>query len=134
MKGGVVNFIDGAGEKYFTGFSGIYKLAGTVQELIVRSIPLSVLIVLIPVLSVVSIFLFKSRQIQKVMTLVLVTLSICLIIMVTYYSYILMKNYAAEIVPGIKIVIPFIILIAAVLANRGIARDERLVKSYDRLR
>jgi hypothetical protein len=45
-----------------------------------------------------------------------------------------MKNYAAEIVPGIKMVIPFIIMIAAILAYRGIASDDRLVKSYDRLR
>lgn len=134
MKGGIINFIGEAGEKYFTGFSGIYKLADTGQELIIRSIPLSALIILIPVLSLISIFLFKSRQLQKVLTLVLVTLSLCLIIMVTYYSYILIKNYTAEIVPGIKMLIPLIILIALILAYRGIVRDDRLVKSYDRLR
>ncbi len=134
VKGGIINFIDATGQKYFTGFSGISKFADTGQELIVRSIPLAALIIVIILLSVVSILLFKSRQVQKVFTLVLVALSLCLIILVTYYSYILLKNYGAELIPGFKMALPVIILIAAILAYRGILRDDRLVKSYDRLR
>jgi hypothetical protein len=95
---------------------------------------LAALIIILPVLSFISILLFKSRRIQKVLTLILITFSLCLIILVTYYSYILMKNYGTELEPGIKMVLPLIILIAAILSYRGISKDDRLVKSYDRLR
>jgi hypothetical protein len=134
MTGGIVNFMDKAGQKYFTGFSGIYKLNESGTELITGSVPLATLIIMIPVLSVISILLFKSRRIQKVLTLILITFSLCLIILVTYYSYILIKNYDTELVPGVKMVIPLIILIAAILSYCGISKDDRLVKSYDRLR
>jgi len=134
IKGGIVNFIDKTGQKYFTGFSGIYKLNESGQEIVTSSTPLAVLIILIPLLSLISILFFKSRRIQKVLTLILVTLSLCLIILVTYYSYMLIKSYDTELVFGIKMVIPLIILIAVILAYRGISSDDRLVKSYDRLR
>ena len=134
IKGGIVNFIDKTWQKYFTGFSGIYKLTESGQEIVTSSVPLAVLIILIPLLSLISILFFKSRRIQKVLTLILVTLSLCLIILVTYYSYILMKSYDTELVFGIKMVVPLIILIAVILAYRGISSDDSLVKSYDRLR
>jgi len=134
IKGGIVNFISKEGQKYFTGFSGLYKLNGHEDVLITGSVPLSVLIILIPALSVISILLFKWRRIQKILILMVISLSLCLIILVTYYSYILMKNYDAALVPGVKMVMPVIITIASILAYRGILKDDRLVKSYDRLR
>jgi hypothetical protein len=134
MKGGIINFIDRSGQNYFTGFLGIYKLTESGQKLITSSIPLEAIIILVPLLSVITILFFKSRRIQKVLTLILVTLSLCLIILVTYYSYIIMKNYDTELVPGVKMIIPLIILIAVFLAYKGISRDDHLVKSYDRLR
>ena len=134
MKGGIVNFIDKSGQKFFTGFSGIYRLTDTGNELITRSVPLAAMIIAIPILSVVSILLYKSRRIQKVITLILFVFSLCLIILVTYYSSIVMKNYNTELVPGVKLAIPIIILITITLAYRGIYYDDRLVKSYDRLR
>jgi hypothetical protein len=134
VKNGIIDYIDISGQKYFTGFSGIIRLNSQGHELIAGSIPLSAIIILIPVLSVVSILLFKSRRFQKIITLIIIAFSLSLIILVIYYSYIVIKNYNAELVPGIKMVLPLIILIAATLAYKGISKDEKLVKSYDRLR
>jgi hypothetical protein len=134
IKGGIIEFVDKAGQEYFTGFSGIYKLNGSGYELVTNSVPLAAVIILILVLSIITILLFKRRKIQKVLSLVLITFSLCMIILITYYSFILMKNYDAEFVPGVKMVIPLIILIALVLAYKGISRDDNIVKSYDRLR
>jgi uncharacterized membrane protein (DUF485 family) len=78
--------------------------------------------------------LFKNRKIQKVFSLILITLSLCLIILVAFYSWLLIKNYQTELVAGCKMAIPVIMLIASILAYRGISNDDRLVKSYDRLR
>jgi hypothetical protein len=134
VKGGIVNFIDKSGQKFYTGFSGIYKQSETGNELIRNSIPLAVLIILITLLSLTTIFLYNRRHIQRVLSLILVGLSLCLVILVTFYSFLVLKNNGADLVPGIKMVFPLLILIAEILAYSGITRDERLVKSYDRLR
>jgi hypothetical protein len=134
LNGGIVNFIDKTGIKYFTGFSGNHRITGSGSEILSVSIPLALLIVLIPVLSLVTILLFKNRKIQKVFSLILIALSLCLIILVAFYSWLLIKNYQTELVAGFKMAIPIIMLIASILAYRGISNDDRLVKSYDRLR
>jgi hypothetical protein len=134
MKGGIVYFVAQTGQKYFTGFSGIFRLTDSGQELIKGSVPLSLIIILIPIASVISILLYKSRRIQKLLTLILIAFAICSIILLTYYSFLVIKNYDTGLVPGIKMFIPMVILIASILAYRGIIKDDRLVKSYDRLR
>lgn len=134
MKEGIINFIGIAGQKYYTGFSGIYKLTDSGPELITRSFSLSAVIILIPILSVISILFFKSIRIQKILTLIVIAFSLCLVILVIYYSYFLMKNYDTNLAPGLKMVIPVIILLSTILAYRGISNDDRLIKSYDRLR
>ena len=134
MRGGIVNFIDKTGQNYCVGFSGVFRLTDSGQNLIKGSVTLSYLIILIATVSVIAILLFKSRRIQKVLTLVLVTFATSIIILLTYHSFLLVKNYDLELVPGIKMFLPPVILIASVLAYRGIINDDRLVKSYDRLR
>jgi glucan phosphoethanolaminetransferase (alkaline phosphatase superfamily) len=134
IKVGIIDFINKAGHRYFIGFSGISKLNETGHELITRSVPLEIFIILIPLLSVISILCFKSRRSQKILTLIVITFSICLIILVGYYSIFLMNNYNADFVPGIKIFFPLIIPVSAVLAYKGISKDENLINSYDRLR
>lgn len=134
IRGGIVHFIDRSGQKFYTGFSGIYKQIDNGTEVLRSSIPMASLIILIPVLSIIIIFLYKSRKAQKVLSLILICLSLCLIILVIFYSHILSGSYGAELVPGVKMTFPMLILIFEVLAYSGISRDERLVKSFDRLR
>ena len=134
IKGDIVVFTNKAGQRYLIGFSGISGYNETGNELITRSVPLEILIILIPLLSLISILYFKSRRIQKILTLMIIGFSICLIIHVSYYSYLIVRYYNAELIPGIKMFFPLIILVTALLAYRGISKDENLVKSYDRLR
>jgi hypothetical protein len=134
FKGGLINFIDDAGQKYSTGLYGIYKLNLAGNELIKSSVSMAALIVAIPVLSFTIILFYKSLRTQKVLALVLITLNLCLIILEVYYSYILIKNYNVTIEPGLKMIIPLLLLTTVILAFRGISRDEALIRSYNRLR
>ncbi len=134
IKGSIINFADKSGQKFFVGFSGIYKHVDSGNEIIRNSIPLAAIIVIIMLLSLITIFLYKSRRTQRVLSLILTSLSLCLVILVIFYSYILVKNYDAALIPGVKMVFPVLILVAVILAYIGINRDDRLVKSYDRLR
>jgi hypothetical protein len=134
MKGGIIKLTDLSGQSFQVGFSGVTKISESGNELISGLASLSVLIPGIAVLSLICIFLFRSRRIQKVLALTLIAFSLCMIIVLSYHSIILMKKWSAEIIPVIKMALPLVILASSILAYRGISNDEKLVKSYDRLR
>jgi hypothetical protein len=65
---------------------------------------------------------------------VLIVFEVLLILTSAYYSYVVISNYEGSLTPGLKMILPLILLILSFLAYRGIKKDELLVKSYDRLR
>ena len=135
LKGSYLNFIDKSGSVIEITFRGIIRDSGGQGfVLIEKLLPLSVVFILIPVLSLVTLFIFKNRNIQLWLTLSLIMIIIGFIIVSIYYSWFVISEYGAEIVPGFKMIIPFLILVFTVLAYRGIRKDDRLIKSYDRLR
>jgi hypothetical protein len=103
-------------------------------ELIEKLLPLSVIIILIPALSLLTILFFKNRKIQLWLALSVIILVVGLIIVSIFYSWFVISKYGAEIMSGFKMAIPVLMLVFAVLAYRGIKKDDRLIKSYDRLR
>jgi hypothetical protein len=116
-------------------FRGIIRDAGVQGfELIEKLLPLSFIIILIPALSLIIIFFFKNRKIQLWLTLSMIILVLGLIIVSIFYSCFVISKYGAEIIPEFKMVIPVLMLIFVILAYRGIRKDDRLIKSYDRLR
>ncbi len=96
--------------------------------------PFAAILILISLLSLIAIFLFKNRKIQLIVSIIVLILSAGLIIALTWYGFNVISSYNMKIVPGISMTLPLFILIFSVLAYRGILKDDRLVKSYDRLR
>lgn len=85
---------------------------------------------LIIVESLVSLFLFKNRKIQKFGCYFLIILSIsCLGAMIYFTEF--QKEGTTQLY---GIVLPVLMIIFSVLALRGISKDDKLVKSLDRLR
>ena len=116
-------------------FTGTWQLAGTENlSLLQRHIPLSADIVLISLFSVIAIFLYRNRKVQVIFANAVIFLSILLVALITWYAFSVAGKYDAEIIPGIKMAVPVLILIFSILAHRGIKQDENLVRSYDRLR
>jgi len=135
LKGSFLSFIEKSGSVIKVTFNGIIRdTGGQGFEQIEKLLPVSSLIILIPVLSLLTIFFFKKRKIQLWLALSVIILIVGFIFVLIYYSWIVITEYNAEIVPGFKMVIPVLMLIFAVLAYRGIRKDDRLIKSYDRLR
>jgi hypothetical protein len=102
--------------------------------LIDKLLPLSVLIILIPALSLITIFFFKNRKMQLRLSLLLIVFCSLLIVALIHVYIITTTRYDARMVPGFKMILPLIILVITILAYRGIKKDDQLVKSYDRLR
>jgi hypothetical protein len=134
VRGGIIQFNPGDGTLFTLGFSGISKDTAGVNELIARSVGLPLTIIMIPVLAIAAVFLYKKLRLQKSATLLVIAFSFSLLIMTIYYWYIISHKFGGVPVPGIKMAFPPVILVLAVMAYRGIVKDERLLKSYDRLR
>ena len=97
-----------------------------------------VLLAVTCLLSILSIFLFKNRNVQK--QLILITI-ILLLTGNGYTGYAILAPTQeitslsqASIFPGLGSFMPLIALIVLVLAYRGVSKDEKIVKSMDRLR
>jgi len=81
------------------------------------------------ILSLITIFLFKSRPTQMWLSLVAIVLDMVLIFL--YYSA--TKNFSKGDY-AITATLHIVIIISLVLAARGINKDEKLIKDSNRLR
>jgi hypothetical protein len=96
--------------------------------------PLIILLILISALSIFTIFLFKNRKVQLLMAMAVILAASGFIIALLYYAISYINSFRLTIIPGFKMAIPVLNLIFSILAYRGILKDDRLIKSYDRLR
>jgi glucan phosphoethanolaminetransferase (alkaline phosphatase superfamily) len=104
------------------------------HEILEKILIMSLFIIVIPGLSAITILFFKNRSLQKRLVRFLIIVVIAFIFVSCLYAYVIITKYNSEIVPGFKMVIPLLQLVFSVLAYRGIIKDDKLVKSYDRLR
>lgn len=85
------------------------------------------------VFSLITIFMFKKRQLQFVLNRLNILINLMLLGVLIYY--LLMLPGETEVSEkGIGVFIPFVVVLLLVLANKAIYKDENLVKSVDRLR
>lgn len=135
LNGSFLNFINKSGSAIRLTFSGLYSgTQGAGSELLESTLPLSALFIIIPVLALIAIFLYKKRILQLRLVMVLIVMIVLSILLSGYYAYVAVSKYEATLTPGVKMVLPVLLLILSILAYRGIKKDELLVKSYDRLR
>lgn len=106
----------------------------TTEQHMGSMLPLTIPFMLIALLSLAAIFLYRNRKLQMMLTLVLIGLSVISILIFGIYILFIAKKYTADIVFNIKVLLPVLIVLCLILAQRGIKNDEDLVKSYDRLR
>jgi len=101
------------------------------KSLLIKSIPVA--FVVSALLAVISIFLFKNRQLQFVLGRLNILINLILLGLLVYLSLSLPgENSVSE--KGIGMFIPVLVILLLVFANRAIKKDEDLVKSVDRLR
>jgi hypothetical protein len=94
------------------------------------NIGLLILTALVAVIALVSIFLFNNRKLQMNVGKLNLVLSLALMSWAAYLFFTMMATAAF----GVGLVMPVVLMIMTVLANRNILKDERLVRSADRIR
>ena len=100
-------------------------------------LPMIIVAVITGLLIVYSIFQYKNRSFQVKLTNAGV-LACIVLIMGIFFLYIPMIEKKISIIPDYRkafgIYLPLVALVFMVMANRAIKRDEKLVRSADRLR
>ncbi|MGB1216596.1 MAG: DUF4293 domain-containing protein [Saprospiraceae bacterium] len=94
------------------------------------------LVIALGVFALISIFLFNNRKLQMSVTKLTIFLAILVATFIGVFFYMDSSaiNLTTSIMPSFGIGMPILCLIFGVLAHRGINKDEKLVKSMDRLR
>jgi peptidoglycan/LPS O-acetylase OafA/YrhL len=131
LSGTIINFENGTNLN-LEGISGVVSPGpeNSKNELL----PLTILLIAVPIMSLLTIFIYRNRKSQMKLTILLIILILLEIAAVAYYTHYIMGNFNTDPVPGLKLILPVLMLIFAILAYRGIREDEKLVRSYDRLR
>jgi len=134
MTGSIMTFSGDNNQLYSFGFKGLEKFPGEANETIGLSFAIPMTLFFVSFLSVVAILLYKKRKYQKVAALVVTAFSLCLLVLVAFSGYKITKVYNIHIVSWFKMLLPLVMSLSSLLAYRRIADDEKLVRSYDRLR
>ncbi|MGB4293669.1 MAG: DUF4293 family protein [Bacteroidales bacterium] len=102
------------------------------SKIIINFLVISTIIILFS--SVIAISSFKKRKIQLFLTIIIVVLELFNTVAIVLLIYELRVGEANNFIPGIRLIIPPINILMALLAAKGIRHDENLIKSYERLR
>lgn len=96
---------------------------------------LMLFIIALGVLSLITIFLFKNRKLQFRLTILNIVLTIAYI----FVQYLMIEQFKKDTLVQtgsyqVAALLPLLMVIFLIMAARGIYKDEKLVKSLDRLR
>lgn len=134
LTGNIIAFPGANGLFLDITISGIYLTSGGVESEIGRSLLLVVPVLLTGLISLFAIFMFKRRQVQLWLVRMALIFMIISNLGGAYYTFILIRKYEVHPEMGFRIFLPLLIYSFIILAWRGIIHDEKLVRSYDRLR
>ncbi len=134
MKGPFLRFTGKGQEICNLGFSGLTSSNGDLNRIVSGSIATPAILIIIPAVSLLAIFLYRNRNLQKITVIALIFVSAGLCFAEGYFWNLAAVKYNCLLLPGIKMAFPPVIMVFAILACLGIRKDEKIVRSYDRLR
>lgn len=120
--------------QYQLDYRGISKITSGTTTLTENTWALSATGIMIPVVALLTIFLFKKRILQMRLTVFNAVLMAGYYGMLFMYLFFAQAKLEAKWFLEITAAFPLICIVLAFLAIRGIAKDEALVKSLNRIR
>jgi len=135
LQGPIVRLIKSADETYELNYRGIFSIDnGIAVEAVEKSLPLTIIMIAVPLFFILTIFLFRKRKLQMRVCVFSTLLLIGSFLLMLFYIFYAWKKLDAEMIFNIKLIFPIAGAICGYLAFRNILKDELLVKSYDRIR
>jgi formate hydrogenlyase subunit 3/multisubunit Na+/H+ antiporter MnhD subunit len=125
-------------QTYFFRTTGLFMADGTAVVDAALKVPFFIVIGFLAAVLVVAIFLYRNRQRQitvvRAMSLLLVAVAVFLFITGNSVKAYLEQGGRVEEHFGVSAILPLVMVVLVFLAERGIRKDEALVRSADRLR
>ena len=134
LYGNIVTFVGTGGAEYEIRYNGLYTLSGGAGVKTEPLLPLTVLLLVVPVLSFVTLLLFKRRKLQMRTSILSLMLLLGTVVLLAYFIFYIITKFDTRVIFSVKIIFPVVSSILMYLAFRGVLKDELLVRSYDRLR
>ena len=134
LQGSILTLLGDSGEIYKLNWNGLFQIENGLSIQSEKTLPLTILLITVPILSLLAMFLFKRRKLQIRVTVISTLLLLGAFILILYYIYYAGKSLGADYIFSIKLVFPLVGAVLGYLAFRAILKDELLVKSYDRIR
>lgn len=131
LTGDLIKMDNGTGTLFTISLKGLGEAGGETNQ---RLWPLSLILGIVPLLTIAAIFLYKNRPLQMKMTLLVLLLSLGVLILGAFYVIMFDRKIDVTVIWKIKVIFPLISAILAWMAYRSILKDDLKVKSYDRLR
>ncbi len=131
LTGDIISLTAGNGTVFSMRFMGMGEQGG---EIIQRLWPMTVILAIVPLLAIIALFLFRNRQLQMRLTMMVLLLSLGTIILGAFYILMFDRKIDVTIIWKVRVLFPAVSAILAWLAYRAILKDEIRVRSYDRLR
>lgn len=128
-----VEFIDASSKVYELNFLQFKSLEENVT-ITYNVYPIAFFVGLSVLLSIVTIFIFKKRLLQMRFSMFNIIILIAILALVAFYTFKFKNDFNAAIAFGISSVFPIISIILILMAFRGIKKDEKLIRSVDRIR
>jgi hypothetical protein len=119
------------GHFFILNYKGIIGESGVVLQ---QTYLLTALEIIIPVLALVTIFLYKKRMLQIRLTIINTVLMIGFYPLLFVYLYVANKVMPMDFALKMTVVFPLVSAILSYLAIRAIGKDEVLVRAADRIR
>lgn len=121
------------GRVFILNYQGIVA-AEDPSQVILNTILLTALEGVVMLLAFISIFLFKNRLLQIRLTIANIVLMIGFYAMLFVYVYVAKTSVGLDFHLRMPVVFPLVGIILSWLAVRAIGKDERLVRSLNRIR
>ena len=122
------------GHLFVFNFNGLDSINAISENININTIPLIILIISIILLSIITIFSFKNRLKQLRFVIFTILLIIGLGFLNWYYLNQFSKLGTENLSVKFPVILPAISAILSYLALKAIRKDEKLVKSADRIR
>lgn len=134
LHGNTGSFMAPDGTEYELRYNGLYVLASGTWQKIENMVPLATMLITMPVLALITLFLYRFRKLQLRAAMFTLLLFLGEILLLGFYLFFIRLKYDVSIILTLKIIFPPILSILMYLAFRNILKDELLIKSYERLR
>ena len=110
------------------------RSTGETMEVVVKTIPMGILATLSALLPLVTIFLYKKRELQMRLCIVELVLLLGMVIYMAMYLFRTGSDISDKIVFSVVDLFPVLAMILTGMAFKRIMKDQLLVKSLDRIR